>query len=491
MPHPALASLVHLHYPSSFLKLILAAFALVTLPLILSTTHGTLSVSRLSHQSEDAVQRAVLATQSSWMLVQQLTAMERAARQLVVLGDPSLLEAYRKSRAQFFEAVHSLSTLSLERVQREQLSQLLAGEGEIYGVLTRYPAQEEAARQAVEQFAPLSELAQSILAGSGRVIKQEMNALQHTASEARRSLVLESLSVIPVALLLAGGFAFLIARPIRQIDAGIRRLGRAEFDAPITVSGPKDLENLGSRLEWLRVRLLDLEAQRSKLLHHVSHELKTPLASLREGTQLLADGVVGRPNPDQAEILRILRQSTIQLQKRIEDLLNFKLSQSPEGPVARHPVNLAEVVARALRSHQLIVMSNALRVETALEGVRVVGDESRLLAVVDNLLSNAIKYSPPGTTIRVGLRREGLLGVLDVIDQGPGIVAEERDRVFEAFFQGAAARDGHVAGTGLGLAIAREHVLAHGGTIEVVDGPGPGAQLRVVLPACEEGTEYA
>lgn len=482
---------MHLYYPSSFLKLILAAFALVTLPLILSTTHGTVSVSRLSDQSEDAVRRSVLATQSSWMLVQQLTAMERLARQLVVLGDASLLEGYAKSRAQFLETVQALSSLSLEPRQRTQLDQLTAQEGEVYEALRRYAEDGNAARQAVEQFAPLSELAQSILSGSGRIIKLEMNALQHTASQTRRSLVLESLSVIPIALLLAGGFAFVIARPIRQIDGAIHRLGRGEFDRPVAVSGPKDLQNLGSRLEWLRKRLLDLEAQRTKLLHHVSHELKTPLAALREGTQLLSDGVVGSPSPQQAEILQILRQSTLQLQKRIENLLDFKLSQSREGPVSRTPVALDKLLAKVLRSHQLAIMRSGLRVETEAAPVCVMGEESNLLTVIDNLLSNAVKYSPHGAAITIRLRREGLLAVLDVIDEGPGIQPDEREQVFEAFFQGRAAQEGNVAGTGLGLAIAREQVLAHGGSIEVVDRAGPGAHLRVILPACEEGSEHA
>ena len=479
------ASFVHLYYPSSFLKLILAAFALVTLPLMLSTTHGTVSVSRLSDQSEDAVRRAVLATQSSWMLVQKLTAMERLARQLVLLGDGSLLEGYGKSRAQFLETLSSLSALSLEPRQRLQLDQLAREEGAVYDALRRYADDGDGARRAVEQFAPLSALAQSILSGSGQIINLEMNALQTMASKTRRSLVLESLSVIPIALLLAGGFAFVIARPIRQIDAAIHRLGRGEFDRSVVVGGPKDLQNLGSRLEWLRTRLLDLEAQRSKLLHHVSHELKTPLAALREGTQLLTDGVVGSPTPQQAEILQILRQSTLQLQKRIEDLLTFKLTQARGDPVSRTPVALDQVLAKSLRGHQLAVRRSALRLEEDMAPVSVMGEESELLAVIDNLVSNAIKYSPHGATIRIRLQRDGLLAVLDVIDQGPGIQPDERERVFEAFFQGRAAQEGNVAGTGLGLAIAREHVLAHGGSIEVVDVTEAGAHLRVMLPACE------
>lgn len=473
------------HYPSSFLKLILAAFALVTLPLILSTGHGTLSVSRLSDQSEDALRRAVSVTQASWMLVQQLTIMERAARQLVLLGDAGLLEGYGKARTGFLAAAGALQRLPLDRASRERLDELVAGEAAVYAALGQDAGAGEAARHALERFARLAELAQAILSGSGRSINREMQALQTAAAQVRRSLLLESLSVIPVALLLAGAFAFLIARPIRQIEAAIHRLGRGEFDRNITVGGPRDLQYLGRRLEWLRTRLLDLEAQRSKLLHHVSHELKTPLAALREGTQLLADGIVGSPTPQQAEILHILRQSTLQLQKRIEDLLAFKLTQSRAGPAASPRVNLAQVVARTARAHRPAVMRKGLRLVMDLPPVEVIGEARALATVADNLLSNAIKYSPPGATIQVSLRRENLLAVLEVRDEGPGIAPEERARVFEPFYQGRAAHENGVAGTGLGLAIARETVLAHGGSIEVVEAEA-GAHLRVLLPASVE-----
>jgi two-component system sensor histidine kinase GlrK len=127
-------------------------------------------------------------------------------------------------------------------------------------------------------------------------------------------------------------------------------------------------------------------------------------------------------------------------------------------------------------------MTKGLKLQAEVRAVTVAGDEEKLGTVVDNLLSNAVKYSPPGGVIRITLQEAAAGAVLDVSDSGPGIEAADREQVFEAFYQGAAAREGHVQGTGLGLSIAREYVLAHKGTIEIVKDAVPGTHVRVTLP---------
>ena len=109
-------------------------------------------------------------------------------------------------------------------------------------------------------------------------------------------------------------------------------------------------------------------------------------------------------------------------------------------------------------------------------------DEKKIEADVDNLLSNAIKFSPVGGTIKVQLRRRGADAVIDVMDEGPGIGANDRGKVFEPFFQGSTEYIGPVKGTGLGLAIVREYANAHQGSVEIIDDGNPGAHLRVILP---------
>ncbi|HYM28768.1 MAG TPA: histidine kinase dimerization/phospho-acceptor domain-containing protein, partial [Steroidobacteraceae bacterium] len=116
----------------------------------------------------------------------------------------------------------------------------------------------------------------------------------------------------------------LIARPIAEIDLAIRQLGDADFERPIRVHGPDDLQSLGERLEWLRRRLIELEAQKNRFLRHLSHDLKTPLAALREGTELLNDQVAGPLAPPQQQVVAIMRDNSVKLQRLIEELLGYQ-----------------------------------------------------------------------------------------------------------------------------------------------------------------------
>jgi len=472
---------VRLFYPKSFLTLILAGFILVALPLVASIFHAALSADRLAEQSQKAMREAVQATQSSWMLAEQLTSMERNARQFVVLGDPALFDGYVTMHGKFRETAAQLSGLKLDAHQRRQLDELAAGELSLFNSLSSNAHDSRTSRIIVDDFIPLTALAQAISADSRRLIDREAGTMQHMAANAQRMLALETLAVIPI-LLLAGVFTYLTTRPIRQIDAAIRKLGSGDIATPIAVNGPQDLENLGRRLEWLRLRLIELEAQRNKLLGQISHELKTPLASLREGTELLADQVAGTLNAQQREIADILRQSTAQLQKRIEDLLNFSVAHLRNAALHVTPVELRAALESVLLHHKLAMMNKGLKLVLDAQRITLPCDEEKLIVVMDNLLSNAIKYSPPGGTIRIRLAQQREQAVLDVEDQGPGFARDEQDQVFKGFYQGKAARAGQVAGSGLGLSIAHEYIAAHRGDIRIVNDVAPGAHLRVALP---------
>ena len=111
-----------------------------------------------------------------------------------------------------------------------------------------------------------------------------------------------------------------IARPITEIDGAIRQLGGADFSRPIAVRGPEDLRYLGRRLDWLRRRLEEFETQKNRFLRHVSHELKTPLTALREGAELLHDEVAGKLAPMQKQVVSIMRDNSVKLQRLIEEL---------------------------------------------------------------------------------------------------------------------------------------------------------------------------
>lgn len=470
------------YYPRSFLSLLLLAFALVAAPLIVAFYYAAVYVEELAGQSQTAVSQAAQASRGSRLLVEQTTALERVVRQYLILDDAELLKDYARLRGNFKSNTSELSLQPLDELQLRGLNKTIDKEQELYDALLRNPSGRAEKAALVEGYVALSDLAREVLNTSNALIDREVESMRKTAERAQRILWLQLAATIPLGILLAVGVTLLIARPIRQLDLAIRRLGSGEFDDDIQVGGPADLKYLGGRLEWLRQRLIELEEQKRLFLRHVSHELKTPLTALREGSELLVEGTAGPLSAAQREIVAILQQKSVQLQKLIEDLLNYQRAQESVGRLELASVRLDRVVDQVLEDHRLAAQARGVRADLQLQPVVLQADEDKLRAVVANLVSNAIKYSSDGGIISLALHREGDNVVFDIGDAGPGIPPEDRDRIFDWFYQGGHHHHGRVQGSGLGLAIAREFVVAHGGRVEVVNDHAAGAHFRVTLP---------
>ncbi len=477
-----------MYYPRSFLKFILLGFLLVSLPLLYALVELIVSLDRLGTQSQQAVLQAAQAGRASRQLYEQATTLERLVRQQLILDDPQLIDDYGRLRQDFRQTSLQLMQLPLDRAQIAQLEKLDDNESRLYSLLKTPQRPAGAAKVLADGYANMAEDAQAMLTATNRLTEREIERLQQTAAEGSKTWGYLALAAGLIAMLLAITFAVLIARPIRQLDQAIRQMGTADFTHAIEVNGPQDMRYLGQRLEWLRSRLHELEEQQNRFLRHVSHELKTPLTAVREGAELLRDRVGGDLSPEQREIVRIVRENTLSLQKLIEDLLSYHQTRSIE-PQTLGPVALVDVVRRVVREHKLAALARLITVEARLEPSIIVGDGEKIRAIVDNLLSNAIKYSPRSGAIAIELHSDGDDAVLDVIDEGPGISAADRPHIFESFYQGKTAPEGRIKGSGLGLAIAREYTLAHGGRIELVDRADGqrGAHFRLRLPLAMPG----
>jgi len=243
----------------------------------------------------------------------------------------------------------------------------------------------------------------------------------------------------------------------------------------------------GGWLDWLRRRLSEAETQKNRFLRHVSHELKSPLTAVREGAELLNDQVGGPLAPQQRQVVSIMRDNSVKLQRMIEELLDYQRMLHAAAALQLGPVPLDALIRETARSHLIAARAKGQRLELALDAATVQCDRAKLRTVVDNLIGNAVKFTPAGGTISVSARERNGEAVIDVIDSGPGIPPEERESVFDLFFRGRAKSSGGVKGSGLGLAIARELVEAHGGRIAVVSEGRGGAHFRVVLPRSGAG----
>ena len=470
--------------PKSLSGLMLFGLGLLALPLLVAIITAALQIRTLATTGQKIVIEGVTAARASQQLFSQIASLERTARLYAVLNDPKLLESYEQED-ETFSATRMKLYVDATQATRQTLTELAVVQHGIRTAVLATPAKIASADTAAltRQFSTLSALVDKVAEQSNAQIDAEVASLQHQTDQARARLFREAAGLLPVTLFEIITLTLMVGRPLRQIDRAIDEIGHGSISNPITVKGPHDLERLGKQLEWLRLRLLDVATERNRFLRHMSHELKTPLANIREGTELLMDGAVGELDPGQREVAAILRDNGIKLQRMIENLLSFSAWQASSVGLDASEFRLRPVVKQVLENQQLTLLSQRVRLDVQVEDVTLVADRSKIRLILENLVSNAVKYSPKGGTIHIKAATSVGSIVIDVADNGPGIPKEDRDHVFEAFYTGRAAKSTAVKGTGIGLSVVLEFVSAHGGTVQIMDGEYPGAHFRIRMPA--------
>jgi len=467
--------------PKSLNGFLLLGLSVLAGPLLFAILNATVEMRRLTDSSQRLVIDSVQTTRLSRDLYAQIALLERSARLYQVLGDATVLAAFRQHDEQLSATVLALLGQLRAAEAHAQLLRLSDQQARVRNLVLNSNMPQTESESLSAAFVALGDLASAAAGLSNQQIDTDLRALQGQSDKARRELFLESALLLPLVLIAVLLFALRLSRPLRQIDRAIDELGRSNFAHPIAVRGPVDLERLGIQLEWLRLRLLELAQERNRFLRHMSHELKTPLANIREGTELLMDGTVGELNTGQREVNSILRENGIKLQRLIENLLGFSAWQSNSTGLEVSEFRLRPVVKQVLENQQLTLVSQRVRLDVQIEDLTLVADRGKIRLILENLLSNAIKYSPRGGVITLRALADKETLVLEVGDCGPGVPPEERAHIFEAFYTGRAP-SGHVAGTGIGLSVVNEFVNVHGGSVEIVDGEFPGAHFRIRMP---------
>jgi two-component system phosphate regulon sensor histidine kinase PhoR len=229
-------------------------------------------------------------------------------------------------------------------------------------------------------------------------------------------------------------------------------------------------------------QLRQLESVRRDFVANASHELRTPVASIRSAVETL-QGAMDDPEAARSFLQMIARNAT-RLHQLVEDLLDLSRIESRELRLAPESMELGALADQMGRGFARQAQEKGIRIEVG-EGreIRVDADRRALEQVLGNLLDNAVKYCPPGSRIRVHAAREGAYVRIHVADDGPGIAAEYLPRLFERFFRVDAGRSRELGGTGLGLAIVKHLVEAMGGQVRAESEPGRGAEFSFTLPA--------
>ena len=462
--------------PRSLSSLLLIGLLLLIVPLAVAIVQAALQLGQLAKETDQLVRQGVELSSRTQALFRYLAAYERSTNLYLLLGDPRLLEASQATQQQIAATIEELAALPMPADGPARLDALRRASPSPLAILEWIPAGDpQRPVRLADKLALLNEAADAVAAAANQALDTQLAAVEERATQTRQRLFLWLVGLVPAFLLLGLAFALGVLRPLRGIDRAITGLGQGTFSTPIAIKGPTDIEALGRQLE-------ELTQEKDRFLRHMSHELKTPLANIREGTELLLDGAVGPIDLQQREVTDIMRQNTLRLQQLIENLLSYSAWQSKAAGLDLSDFALGSVVAAAFRAQRLAIISHRVRARLEIEHLVLHADQAKIRLVLDNLLANALKFTPEGGTIIVRARRLPTGVVIDFADTGPGIDPRDRERIFEPFYTGITPQAGPLRGSGIGLSIVREFVEAHGGHVELASGEYPGAHFRIDLP---------
>jgi signal transduction histidine kinase len=298
-----------------------------------------------------------------------------------------------------------------------------------------------------------------------------------------------------ISLFFAIFMAHSIVSRLRALLTVARQVSEGDLSAQVEVNSRDEIGSLGAEFNSMVLRLREmqeertrLEASRRELIAAVSHDLRTPLASMRAMIEALNDGVV-TDTETVHRYLHTIQGETQHLARLIDDL--FELSQIDAGALKLHlePTSLGDMVSDALESMSAQAEQKKVRLEGNIEGSppQVPLDAPRMQRVLYNLIQNAIRHTPQDGTITLTVRDAKDKVELTIADTGEGIPQDDLPYIFDSFYRGERARTREKyssgPGAGLGLAIAKGIVEAHGGMISATSAPGHGAIFRLELPA--------
>jgi signal transduction histidine kinase len=329
-------------------------------------------------------------------------------------------------------------------------------------------------------FAPeeLKDLPASLVEVAGLDLARASELVTHVRrmSDHKVSRMVVNFAQVMAALLAAGQKSYLT--------------GQLHLEAMLETQ--RELEAQNAQLLRLNQRLKEADRIKSSFLGTVSHELRTPLASIIGYSEMLSEGLVGGLNTEQTQFVRTIIDKGNTLLKLISSILDMSQIEAGKVRLAFEWVDVQELVESALTSVAPQAQRKGLVLKVELPPVvqaRVVADREKLRQVVVNLLANAVKFTPAGGRVDVrlselGPRQElGASGYsIEVEDTGVGIPADQRDRIFQSFYQVDDSPTREYGGAGLGLAIVKSYVEGHGGQVSVTSEVGRGSCFRVVMP---------
>jgi len=292
-------------------------------------------------------------------------------------------------------------------------------------------------------------------------------ALPEIAAIDRRLLAIFAIATL-VALALTALVSQRIVGPIEQLTRAVQHIARGK-PARVEVRGRDEIARLAASFNAMADAVATQEALRRRMVGDLAHELRTPLTNLRCELEAIQDGLA---SPDAARIAS-LHEEVLHFQRLVEDLQELAVAEAGALVLKLERIDLGATVARIVGTQAEIARDDGLVVQA---------DVTRLRQIVHNLLANAVQHSSAGERVRVTIARSGGDATVSIRDRGPGIAAEDLDRIFERFYRVDQARGRAHGGAGLGLAIVRRLVELHDGRVWAESVEGQGATFTFTLP---------
>lgn len=466
-------------------RLVLAGYLLAAAPMVLAVVLAAVAIERLTVHTESLLEQGVVATRLSIRLQDELVDLERNARQFQVIGSPELgdVVAQRLQRVgQTLNELQRVETAGELARAIEQMQERIAGHAQAWTMTSQRRA---TVTILVTALSGLVRDARAMITLGDAAIDRENAALQAAGVRSRWVIAIALGALLPLTVVLATALSRVVLKPLRDAERGIDDLGHGRYEREIAIASPEEMRLLGEQLDWLRRRLAQLESDKDRFLSHVTHELKTPLSSLREGVALLADHSLGGLSPAQQEVVEILDASAHELEAMVNKLLGYAEWRREKKDARPEWFALPTVLQEIGASRKLMLDTRDLHIQQDVGDGMVWGQRARLQEVMDNLLGNAVKHAPEGGAIEVSARYSDGHCEIHVRDRGRGVPAQLGARIFEPFVRGDGAVESAVRGTGIGLSIVRETLIEHGGTVEVEDAQ-PGARFVLRWPVPDE-----
>ncbi|MTI81200.1 MAG: HAMP domain-containing histidine kinase [Firmicutes bacterium] len=272
-----------------------------------------------------------------------------------------------------------------------------------------------------------------------------------------------------------------MVKPIKKLVTATTRFARQDF-TPIKINRSDELGQLSVGFNQMGAQLQDYIQRQRQFVSNVSHELRTPLTAIKGYSEYLIDEVENRPDLQKA--VYHLNNESARLTKLVNELLLLSSLDAQREEFVFTKINLTELTAESIAKMQIQADKYEVVVNKDLQpNIHIQGDSEKLTQAFINLLGNAIKYSPAGGLVKVALTKHEQQALITITDQGPGIPAEDINKVFDRFYRAKNAKA--VGGTGLGLAITKEIVTKHKGSIQLSPQNEVGTVVKVLLPLLE------